>query len=75
VQFTLDFATVPGLITLNPYPIAKVFCASYYINLPQSSRALINGTGNGYNLVSFLGINDLRTLTREQVHADILSVV
>jgi hypothetical protein len=75
VQFTLDFATAPGLITLNPYPVAMVFRASYYIKLPQGSRALINGAGNGYNLVSFLGVDDLGTLTREQVHADILSVV
>ncbi len=75
VQFTLDFATALGLITLNPYPVATVFRASYYIELPQGSRTLINGAGNGYNLVSFLGIDNLRTLTREQVHIDILSVV
>ncbi len=75
VQFTLDFATAPGLITLNPYPVATVFHASYYIKLPQGSRALINGAGKDYNLISFLGVNDLRTLMREQVHADILSVV
>jgi hypothetical protein len=36
VQFTLDFASVPGLITLNPYLVAMVFRASYYIELPQS---------------------------------------
>jgi hypothetical protein len=75
VQFTLDFATMLGLITLNPYLVATVFCASYYIKLPQGSCALINGAGKGYNLVSFLGVNDLRTLKCEQVHADILSVV
>jgi hypothetical protein len=75
VQFILDFATAPGLITLNPYPVAIVFRASYYIKLPQGGWTLINGTGNGYNHVSFLGIDDLRTLMREQVHADILSVV
>jgi hypothetical protein len=75
VQFTLDFATAPNLITLNPYPVATVFRASYYIKLPQGSHALINGVGNGYNLVFFLAVDDLRTLTREQVHAEILSVV
>jgi hypothetical protein len=52
-----------------------VFHASYYIKLPQGSCTLINGAGNGYNLVSFLGIEDLRTLMRVQFHDDILSVV
>jgi hypothetical protein len=75
VQFTPDFATVPYFITLDSYPVAMMFCASYYIKLPQANGALLNGPGAGYNLVSFLGVDDLRTLMREQVHADILSVV
>ena len=75
VQFTLDFATAPSFITLDLYPVAPVFRASYYIKLPQGSRALLNGTGAGYNLVSFLGVDDLQTLTWAEVITNILSMV
>jgi hypothetical protein len=49
--------------------------ALYYIELPQGSRALTNGAGGPYNLVSFLGAADLRTLTPVQVCDNILLVV
>ena len=69
VQCTLDFV---GLTTVNPYPVATILRASYYIKLPQSSRAMTNGAGAAYTLASFLGVNDIRTLTPEAVKADIL---
>ena len=69
VQCTLDFV---GLTTVNPYPVATILRVSYYIELPQTSPAMTNGTGAAYTLVSFLGVDDIRTLTPETVKADIL---
>jgi len=48
VQITLDFRPLvsvdpPGLTTLR---------VEYYVELPQTSRALTNGVGVGYNLVT-----------------------
>ena len=69
VQCTLDFDT---LITMGTYPVSTILRVSYYIELPQESRALTNGVGNAYTLVSFLGADDLRTLTPEMVKDQIL---
>ena len=48
VQITLDFRPLvsvdpPGLTTLR---------VEYYVELPQTSRAMMNGVGVGYNLVT-----------------------
>jgi len=67
VQCTLDFI---GLTTVNPHPVATILRASYYIELPQSSQAMTNGTGAAYTLVSFLGVDDI--WTPEAVKVDIL---
>jgi hypothetical protein len=75
MQFTLNFTTAAGLITIYPYPVSMTIRALYYVELPQGSRALTNGAGAPYNLVSFLGTADLRTLTPVQVHDDILLVI
>jgi hypothetical protein len=64
IQCTLDFA---NLITINPYPVGSVLQVSYYIELPQASRAMVNGAGAGYTLVSFLGANNLCTLAPDVV--------
>ena len=69
VQCTLDFV---GLTTVDPYPVATILRASYYIELPQTSRAMTNGPGAAYTLVSFLGVDNICTLTPETVKADIL---
>jgi hypothetical protein len=69
VQCTLDFV---GLTRVNPYPVATILQASYYIELPQTSQAMTNGAGAAYTLVSFLGVDDIRTLTPKTVKADIL---
>ena len=60
-----DFVTVanPGPTTLQ---------TEYYIELPQTSRPMTNGAGVAYNLTTFHGTADLRTLTEEQVRAEIL---
>ena len=72
VQCTLDFA---DLITMDAYPVGSVLRVSYYIELPQDTRPMTNGAGNAYTLVTFLGADDLRTLTSENVKAQILSAV
>ena len=63
VQCTLDFV---GLTTMNPYPVATILWASYYIELPKTSRAMTNGADAAYTLVSFLGVDDICTLTPHQ---------
>ncbi len=69
VQCVLDFGS---LVTATPYPISMTLRVNYYIELPQESRAMTNGAGAAYNLVSFLGVNDLRTLTPPEVKTILL---
>jgi hypothetical protein len=69
IQCILDFAS---LVTAVPYPTSTILRVSYYIKLPQELRAMTNGAGGAYNLVSFLGVEDLRTLTPAEVKATIL---
>ena len=69
MQITLDFHPLvsvdpPGLTTLR---------VGYYVKLPQTSCAMLNGVGGGYNLVTYHGPDDLCTLTMQQVQADILA--
>ncbi len=52
VQITLDFCPLvsidpPGLTTLR---------VEYYVELPRTSRAMMNGVGGGYNLVTYHGL-------------------
>jgi hypothetical protein len=70
VNLALDFA---DLISLNPAP-SCVLRGAYYINLPQRTVQLTNGTGNAYkyNLPTFLGAANLRTLSAAEVKCDIL---
>ncbi len=65
VQITLDFCSLvsvepPGITTLR---------VEYYIKLPQMSRVMVNGAGAGYNLVTYHGADDLRTLNSLEVQA------
>jgi hypothetical protein len=62
----MDLATVANL---GP----TILQIDYYIVLPQTSRPMINGAGSAYNLTTFHGTADLRTLTKEQVRAEILN--
>jgi hypothetical protein len=71
VQCVINF--VP-LVTALPYPSSRALCAAYYIELPQGTRAMTNGNGGAYTLVSYLGPADLRTLTPPEVKAQILDV-
>ena len=72
---TLNFTTAVGLITIYPYLAFTTIRASYYIELPQGSCALTNGAGAPYNLGSFLGAADLRTLIPVQMFDNIILVV
>jgi hypothetical protein len=69
VQITLDFRSLvsvkpPGITTLQ---------VEYYIELPLTSQAMVNGAGAGYNLVTFDGADDLCTLQSPEVQATILN--
>jgi hypothetical protein len=70
VQITLNFSSLvsvepPGITTLR---------VEYYIELPQTSRAMVNGAGAGYNLVMYHGADDLCTLQSAEVQATILNL-
>ena len=69
VQITLDFRP---LVSIDP-PGLTTLCVGYYIELPQTSRAMTNGVGVGYNLVTYHGPGDLPTLTMRQVQDNILA--
>ena len=70
VQCILDFAP---LLTAAPYSISTTLRVSYYIELPQESRTMRNGAGGAYNLVSFLGVDDLRLMTLPEVQTVLLN--
>ena len=72
VQCTLDFAV---LVTAHPYPVIPTLRVSYYIKMLQESCTMTNGRGGAYTLVSFLGVDDLCTLTPNEVKTDILNPV
>ena len=71
VQLTLDFRQLVTLID----PGLTILRVDYYIELPQTSVAMVNNVGNPYQLVTYHGPDDLRTLTPEQVTRDILQQV
>jgi hypothetical protein len=66
VSCTIDFA---WLITI---PGPTVLCVGFYIELPQTTCVMVNSVGVKYNLTSWLGADDLSTLTRKEVCAQIL---
>jgi hypothetical protein len=48
--------------------------AEYYIELPQTLRQLFNRQQTTYNLLTFHGLGDLRTLSPAEIQAQILDV-
>ena len=72
VQCTLNFGS---LVTAHPYPVTPILWVYYYIESPQGSRTMADGRGASYTLVSFWGVNDLRSLNPDNVKADILTPV
>jgi hypothetical protein len=71
VQLTLDFSPLVNVTTQAGPTILR---AEYYIELPQMSRQLLNGTGTAYNLLTFHGPGDLRTLSPAEIQAQLLDV-
>ncbi len=70
MQITLNFSL---LVSVEPPGITTLW-VEYYIKLPQTSRAMVNGAGAGYNLVMYHGADDLRTLQSAGVQATILNL-
>jgi hypothetical protein len=68
VQLSVNFV---DLVTIaNPGP--TTLRIKYFIELPQTMRQMTNGTGNAYTLTTFHSAGDLRTLTPEEIKANIL---
>ena len=70
VQLTVDFASLVNVTT----PGATVLRTEYYIELPQTSVQVADANGNAYNLLTFHGPADLRTMSTADVQALILDV-
>ena len=69
VQLSVSFL---DLVTIaNPGP--TTLRTEYYIELPKTSKPKTNGAGVAYNLTTCHGTADLRTLTEEEVRAEILN--
>ena len=67
LQCTLDFA---DLARVAP-PGNTLLSVNYYMELPQSSVVMQNGAGANYNLTTYHGVGDLRTLDVGQVETTI----
>ena len=52
-----------------------VLDASYYIELPQETRMVVNAAGNPVQLTTFFGADNLALLSVEEIKRDILSHV
>jgi hypothetical protein len=70
VQLTIDYST---LVNVTPAG-ATVLWVEYYIELPQTSRQMTDGNGNAYNLLTFHGPADIRTMFPAKVQAQLLDV-
>ncbi len=73
MQLELDFADLTTAAAMAPAPNV-ILRGEYYIHPPQSFVDLLNGTGVGYRLTTWLGAADLRTLSPEEVQRDILGM-
>jgi hypothetical protein len=71
VQLNLDFV---NLNTICPVP-STILRGEYYIELPQHTIQLMNKRSMAYNLTTFIGAADLRTLSAGEVKQDIISTI
>ena len=72
-QLELDFADLT-IATVNPDPNV-VLRGEYYLQLPQSSRNLVNGANDAYTLTLSLGPANLHTMSTAKVQPDILGMM
>jgi hypothetical protein len=70
VQLNLNYT---ALANVNP-PSPMVLRATYYMELPLTLRALVNGNGVQYSITTFIGPGDLRMLSPQEVRAQILNL-
>jgi len=68
IQITLDYAALFAADHTGPTSIKSM----YYIELPSTSAPMINGHGIAYNLSTYHGPADLRTMTVADVLAQIV---
>jgi hypothetical protein len=66
----LDFAS---LVTLDN-PGVTVLHVEFYIELTQGSHDMINGVNGAYRLTTFLGLDDICLMSREDFSRNILGV-
>lgn len=69
VQLSLDFASLINAPT-NVGP--TTLRTEYYLELPQTTRVMVNNNNVTYNLMTFHGAADLRTLSPADVKTQIL---
>jgi hypothetical protein len=69
VQLSIDFVSLVS-VPNNVGP--TTLCTEYYIELPQTTRAMTNGNNVAYNLMTFHGAADLCTLSPADVKTQIL---
>jgi hypothetical protein len=68
VTCTIDFT---GLVTMHNYG-PMTLCVGCYLELPQTTFAMVNGNNQAYNLTTWHGAADLATLTSDEVCTQIL---
>jgi hypothetical protein len=68
VQITLDYATLFAAGHTRPTSIKSM----YYIELPNTIAPMINGNGIAYNLSTYHGPADIRTMTAAKVLTEIV---
>jgi hypothetical protein len=68
VQITLDYTALFAAGHTGPKSIKSM----YYIELPNTSAPMVNGHGAAYNLSTYHGPADLRTMTAAKVLAQIV---
>jgi hypothetical protein len=71
VQLNLNYTALANVNPLGP----TVIRATYYTELPLTLRALMNGNGVQYSITTFIGPSDLRTLSPQEIQAQILDLM
>ena len=74
LKLELDFADLTIVAAANPAPTNVILRGEYYIQLPQSSRNLVNSNGQNDKLTSWLGPANLRTMSRPDFQRKILDI-